>query len=255
MRAIDCLTQAVYYEAASEGLEGGRAVAQVVLNRLRHPGYPNSVCGVIYQGSMRATGCQFSFTCDGSLAKVPVRYLWARSRLIATEALAGRVFAPVSFATHYHADYVLPYWADSLDKIAVIGRHIFYRFRGSTGSKRAFAQRYASSEPSPPPPPLPELAETALGSLEADEPAPLIPDEPKVEADRIESLDVAEKAPIPANLPLQADLARGQLIIGEASPGAKPKTKLSESCEGRGASRIRPLEAEDLKVGASKEGC
>jgi spore germination cell wall hydrolase CwlJ-like protein len=107
-RALTCLTQAVYYEAASEGVDGGRAVAQVVLNRMRHPGYPASVCGVVYQGADRPTGCQFTFTCDGSLLRAPVQALWARSRKIAEEALKGRVFATVGHATHYHADYVLP---------------------------------------------------------------------------------------------------------------------------------------------------
>ena len=75
-RALTCLTQAVYYEAASEGADGGRAVAQVVLNRMRHPGYPASVCGVVYQGADRATGCQFTFTCDCSLLRTPVASLW-----------------------------------------------------------------------------------------------------------------------------------------------------------------------------------
>ena len=68
-RSLQCLTEAVYYEARSESEEGQRAVAQVVLNRVRHPAYPNSVCGVVYQGSERVTGCQFSFTCDGALGR------------------------------------------------------------------------------------------------------------------------------------------------------------------------------------------
>ena len=100
MLAIDCLSQAIYYEAASEGVDGGRAIAQVVLNRVRHPGYPNSICAVVYQGSNRTTGCQFTFTCDGSIARAPVAYLWARSRRIAAEALAGKVFMPIGHATH-----------------------------------------------------------------------------------------------------------------------------------------------------------
>ncbi|MEA3080707.1 MAG: N-acetylglucosaminyldiphosphoundecaprenol N-acetyl-beta-D-mannosaminyltransferase, partial [Sphingomonadales bacterium] len=105
-RALTCLTQAVYYEAAGEGQDGERAVAQVVLNRMHHPGYPASVCGVVYQGSERGTGCQFTFTCDGSLLRTPAPDLLARARKIAEEALAGKVFAAVGHATHYHADYV-----------------------------------------------------------------------------------------------------------------------------------------------------
>ena len=146
-RAITCLAQAVYYEAAGEGSEGQRAVAQVVLNRLHHPGFPSTVCGVVYQGGDRVTGCQFSFVCDGSMQRIPSAWLWARSREIAEEALSGKVYAPVGHATHYHADYVLPYWADSLDKSAQLGHHIFYRLRSIFGEGRAFSQRYAGSEP------------------------------------------------------------------------------------------------------------
>ena len=149
MRALDCLNQAIYYEAASESVDGQRAVAQVVLNRVRHPAYPASVCGVVYQGSERTTGCQFSFTCDGSLRRIPAASLWQRARKLAGEALAGKVFGPVGHATYYHADYVVPYWADSLDKEIQIGRHIFYRLRGKLGTRRAFDQRYRGQELAP----------------------------------------------------------------------------------------------------------
>ena len=151
-RALTCLAQTIYYEAAGEGIDGGRAVAQVVLNRVRHPGYPASICGVVYQGSDRPTGCQFTFTCDGSLLRLPEPSLWARSRKIAAEALAGRVFAPIGHATAYHADYVLPYWADSLDKVIQVGRHIFYRLRGVYGDGGSFFQRYSGIEPQLPDP-------------------------------------------------------------------------------------------------------
>jgi len=146
-RAVTCLAQAVYYEAAGEGTDGGRAVAQVVLNRLHHPGYPSTICGVVYEGADRPSGCQFSFTCDGSMQRVPIPWLWTRSREIAEQALAGKVFAPVGHATHYHADYVLPFWADSLDKSVQIGHHIFYRLPSIFGEARAFSQRYGGTEP------------------------------------------------------------------------------------------------------------
>ena len=145
-RAEECLTQAVYYEAATEPLEGMEAVAQTVLNRVRHPGYPKSVCGVVYQGSQRLTGCQFSFTCDGSLARVPNPTLWERARAVARKALNGYVLKSVGTATHYHADYVAPYWAPTLYKISTIGRHIFYRWTGPWGLPRAFTGRYAGGE-------------------------------------------------------------------------------------------------------------
>lgn len=146
-RALDCLTSAIYYEAATESDDGKRAVAQVVLNRVRHPAYPNSVCGVIFQGSERTTGCQFSYTCDGSLARRPMAAYWNRARAIAMDALAGKVFAPVGWATHYHTNYVVPYWSSSLVKAAVIGTHIFYRWTGGWGRAPAFADRHAGTEP------------------------------------------------------------------------------------------------------------
>ncbi len=145
-RALECLTSAVYYEAGNEGRDGRRAVAQVVLNRVRHPAFPASVCGVVYQGSTRATGCQFTFTCDGSLARRPSSAGWTRARDTAQAALTGAVFAPAGNATHYHADYVVPYWASSLAKNAVVGAHIFYRWSGGWGRPAAFTQRYAQRE-------------------------------------------------------------------------------------------------------------
>ena len=146
-RALDCLTAAVYYEAAIEGADGQRAVAQVVLNRLRHPAYPKTVCGVVFQGSERATGCQFTFTCDGALRRTPIPALWNRAREIAWGALSGQVFAAVGWSTHYHTDWVVPYWASSLAKATKVGTHIFYRWMGGWGRPPAFAARYAGVEP------------------------------------------------------------------------------------------------------------
>jgi spore germination cell wall hydrolase CwlJ-like protein len=134
-RAVHCLTQAIYYEAATEPVEGQRAVAQVVLNRVRHPAYPNSVCGVVYQGSERTTGCQFTFTCDGALARKPLAPIWKRANDLAQAALAGYVYKPVGWATHYHTNWVVPYWSSSLLKVAVVGTHIFYRWTGGWGTR------------------------------------------------------------------------------------------------------------------------
>ena len=139
-RAIDCLTAAVYHEARSEGADGQRAVAQVVLNRVRHPAFPSTVCGVVYQGSGRRTGCQFSFTCDGSLGRRREGHAWTRAREIAPAALGGEVYAAVGNATHYHTRAILPYWASSLRRSATVGEHIFYRWRGGAGRARAFSQ-------------------------------------------------------------------------------------------------------------------
>jgi hypothetical protein len=152
-RAIQCLTSAIYYEAASEPDAGQRAVAQVVLNRVAHPSYPNTVCGVVFQGSEMRTGCQFSFTCDGSLARKPMLAFWERARRIASEAMAGYVYAPVGLATHYHTTAIHPYWADSLAYIGTIGAHRFYRWAGAAGRPAAFNAVYAGREPIPAPHP------------------------------------------------------------------------------------------------------
>ncbi|MEO7786830.1 MAG: cell wall hydrolase [Sphingomicrobium sp.] len=146
--AITCLAQAVYYEAGQESDAGRRGVAQVVLNRVRHPAFPASVCGVVYQGSTRPTGCQFTFTCDGSLLRRPDPAGWERARKVAAAALAGEVAGSVGYATHYHANYVLPTWASTLAKSDVIGAHLFYRWKGGWGQSGSFTQGYSGHEAS-----------------------------------------------------------------------------------------------------------
>ena len=146
-RALECLASAVYYEAGSEDDAGERAVAQVVLNRVRHPAFPASICSVVYEGSTRATGCQFTFTCDGSLYRQPDLAGWRRAYTVAQQALGGYVYAPVGYATHYHANYVVPYWAPTLAKNAVVGAHIFYRWAGGWGRPAAFTKSYSGHEP------------------------------------------------------------------------------------------------------------
>ena len=147
-RALLCLTQAIYYEAGFEPMQGRRAVAQVVLNRMRHPAFPKSVCGVVYQGA-RQPVCQFSFVCDGSLYRPPAAGAWKQAEAIAEAALDGSVEKSVGAATHYHADYVAPYWAPRLAKVSAIGAHIFYRWPGAWGSTAAFTGRYVG-EPADP---------------------------------------------------------------------------------------------------------
>lgn len=149
-RALQCLTSAIYYEAANEPDDGQRAVAQVVLNRVRHPSFPNTVCGVVFQGSERA-GCQFSFACNGAMARVPAATAWARARTVAASALAGSVFAPVGLATHYHTYAVKPEWNRGLVMTGMFGAHFFHRWKGGWGTAPAFSQRYAGGEPLPGP--------------------------------------------------------------------------------------------------------
>ncbi|GAA0735479.1 cell wall hydrolase [Sphingomonas japonica] len=150
MRAIECLTTAIYYEAASEPDNGQRAVAQVILNRVRHPAFPATVCGVIYQGSDKRY-CQFSYACDGAMARRPQPAAWARARRVAVDALYGSVFAPVGLATHYHTYAVTPSWNRSLVMTAVEGAHFFHRWKGWWGTAAAFRDRYAGGEPVPGP--------------------------------------------------------------------------------------------------------
>lgn len=146
-RALDCLTATIYYEAGNESAQGKLAVAQVVLNRVRHPAFPKTVCGVVFQGSERSTGCQFTFTCDGSMGRKPAEGSWNAARMIAEAALAGKVEPMVGWATNYHANYVVPYWAPKLAKTAVIGTHIFYRMPGNVGQPGAFSGQVLATEP------------------------------------------------------------------------------------------------------------
>jgi len=123
-----CLAEAVYYEARSENVSGQLAVAEVVTNRVRDHRYPNSICEVVYQGATRTTGCQFSFTCDGSLALEPRGTHWKVARSVATQVLMNLHERRTGDATHYHANYVSPIWRTGLVRTERIGVHIFYRF-------------------------------------------------------------------------------------------------------------------------------
>jgi spore germination cell wall hydrolase CwlJ-like protein len=145
-RAIQCLATAVLYEAGDDAA-GQTAVAQVVLNRVRHPAFPATVCGVVYQGSQRKTGCQFTFTCDGSLLRRTMNQpSWQRARSVAESALSGHVDATVGLATHYHTNWVYPYWSPSLRKLAQVGTHLFFGWPGSWGAQGAFAKAYRGHE-------------------------------------------------------------------------------------------------------------
>jgi hypothetical protein len=146
-RAIACLAAAEVYEAGDDAA-GEKAVAQVVLNRLRHPAFPKTVCGVVFQGAERSTGCQFTFTCDGALDRwKPSHAAWDRARDIASKALDGMVDKAVGYATHYHTDWVVPYWSASLDKIARVGAHLFFRWSGWWGTPPAFNRHVDGDEP------------------------------------------------------------------------------------------------------------
>ena len=249
-RAIECLAQAVYYEAASESIDGQRAVAQVVLNRMRHPGYPSTVCGVVYQGSQRVMGCQFTFTCDGSLLRRPNTSMFGIAHRIAIEALAGRVFAPVGHATNYHADYVLPYWASALDKQVQIGRHIFYRLKGSLGSKGAFGQRYAGQEPNIASQPTMVLTGEAIG----------LPIDPLAAGLGIPATNDRPPNPIIAadsivRGPIAADSHSSGLKIDDGAPVASKKAATkARDCVSDGSTKLVPSAPNDLRS-TSKTAC
>jgi spore germination cell wall hydrolase CwlJ-like protein len=248
-RAVTCLAQAAYYEASGEGVDGERAVAQIVLNRVHHPGFPSTVCGVVYQGGDRATGCQFSFVCDGSMQRVPVPALWTRSREIAEQALAGKVFAPVGHATHYHADYVLPYWADSLDKSVQLGHHIFYRLRSIYGDSRAFSQRYGGTEPQvrvpgaavviPPAAVTQQLANALI-------------------SDGVEGLskNIEKASPTPHSA-LLVDSSSGTLLADSGGAGQGDREpKSSGDCQtSADRKQLTPLSADNVRASADNKGC
>ena len=146
-RATRCLTDAIYYEAGDQSVEGQRAVAQVVLNRVRDPNFPKSVCGVVYEGWRRKTGCQFSFACDGSLHRRPASTaLWRRMRPLAVAALNGYVVPEVGAATHYYATYVTPTWLTSVATVTQIGQHIFCAWKGHAGLPSALTAAYRGGE-------------------------------------------------------------------------------------------------------------
>ena len=122
---VECLTQAIYYEARNESEAGQAAVAEVVLNRSRHRAYPKSVCQVVYQRNSRT--CQFTFTCDGSIGRRAVNPVsWARAERIARDVYEGRSAQLPKNSVNYHANYVRPSWGSRLARVRQIGAHIFY---------------------------------------------------------------------------------------------------------------------------------
>lgn len=176
--ARDCLALAALAEAgASEA--GQRAVMQVVLNRVRHPAFAHTVCGAVFEGSERSAGCQFTFTCDGALARRYGEAAWMVARERAEQALKGYVFAAVGTATHYHTDWVYPAWSPQLLKIAQIETHLFFRWPGYWGSRGAARMTYRGGEPA-----LAQLAgwqqDQLPGKAIAPPPAPLPSDTPRI---------------------------------------------------------------------------
>lgn len=159
--AQDCLAAAMLYEAGDDA-RGQFAVGQVVINRARHPAFPKSICSVVFQGSERVTGCQFTFTCDGALSRRYSDAAWNRAQSNASQMLSGKVAAEVGLATHYHTNWVRPYWSDTLDKIAIVDTHLFFRWPGYWGTPPAF--RHAVSGIDAPVAKLATISATHRGS-------------------------------------------------------------------------------------------
>ena len=156
-RDLDCLATAVYYEARGESAAGQAAVAQVVLNRARHPAFPKTICGVVYQGASRAAGCQFSFTCNGAMRRAKEPGAWERARQVAARALGGYVMADVGLATNFHVVRLGRVWGGRMVRIGRVGGHVFYRMDGR-------GQRAA---PAPPSTGLAQSAVPAAAAVEA----------------------------------------------------------------------------------------
>lgn len=229
--ARDCLALAAMAEAGSSD-PGQRAVIQVVLNRARHPAFANTVCGVVFEGSERSTGCQFSFTCDGSLSRQYEPTSWAAARSRADQALKGYVFASVGNATHYHTDWVFPWWSPKLHKIAQIETHLFLRWPGHWGTVRAWRKSYGGSEPSfaalmarpqaaAPLPGLTDLPATNFGPVTMP---PLPSDTPKVTGG-----DVVMRLPT----------GKANFVTVSPAAGAESALAMARSlCSGEGSCRV-----------------
>ena len=144
--ALDCLTDAVYYEARGESDRGQAAVAQVVLNRVRRAGFPKSVCGVVFQGAA-VHACQFSFVCDGAMSQGRETAAWRRARSVARRALDGVVMEEVGDATNFHVARLGQIWGSGLVKVAQVGAHVFYKLTGHGTFVARAAGEHVSSPP------------------------------------------------------------------------------------------------------------
>jgi spore germination cell wall hydrolase CwlJ-like protein len=254
-RATDCLAAAVLYEAGDDA-DGQRAVAQVVLNRARHPAFPSSVCGVVFQGSERRTGCQFTFTCDGAMRRRYSDGAWARAQGIAIAALNGDVDRRVGLSTHYHTDWVRPYWSPSLDKLAQVGTHLFFRWRGYWGTPGAFRSGGGALEPligrmaalSPAHAGAPDAAlalvpvdaldEAEIAAASAAAVRRVIPQAERRLGDTI--ILTLERSQTPDSFPAMAEAACGGrgycVVMGWTNPGLAPETEAMSDLQRRAMS-------------------
>ena len=209
-RELECLADAVYYEARGETPSGQAAVAQVVMNRVRHPAFPKSICGVVFQGAYHRTGCQFSFACDGSMRHARDVGAWNRARKIAARALAGDIANQVGSATHFHTTSVSPVWGPRLMRVAQVGMHIFYRF-GRHGASTARV------------PSVDDIAPSEIATLTADGKPPVVYAASAL--GRVEQVSGGQGGPIgPAPEPASAPIATAvKALVPAAEKAAGPK--------------------------------
>ncbi|WP_312161877.1 cell wall hydrolase [Phenylobacterium sp.] len=203
-RELECLTQAVYFEARGETPAGQAAVAQVVLNRVRHPAFPKSVCGVVFQGAGKRVGCQFSFACDGSMRRGRETAAWQRAQKVASRALSGGVMASIGDATHFHTTNVAPNWGPRLVRTAEVGMHVFYRFGGGRTTPKAEDRvLYASYAATPAPASIEVSGDMRAALLKGERQADAA-DAPKADrqAELVREADSAKTAPklLPVNV-------------------------------------------------------
>lgn len=129
-KEMQCLATAIYFEARGEAYRGQVAVAQVVMNRVKHRLYPSTICGVVFQNQSKRNACQFSFACDGIPERINEPKPWKQAQEIAKGVVDGNLYlTEVGFATHYHATYVYPHWAPRMKKLTKVGLHVFYQFK------------------------------------------------------------------------------------------------------------------------------
>ena len=127
-REVRCMATAIYFEARGETVRGQIAVGQVIMNRVRSDFYPNTICGVVFQGQWNKNACQFSFACDGATDMPKEKEEWATALDVAKQVISGKAYlTDIAEATHYHAYYVHPDWRRDVIRIKQIGVHIFYK--------------------------------------------------------------------------------------------------------------------------------
>ena len=219
----DCLTQAVYYEARGEGTDGMRAVAQVILNRVRHPAYPKTICGVVYQGAYQHVSCQFSFVCNGAMSGPLEAWAWRRAKSVAEAALGGYVMSGVGTATSFHTTGVNPGWSGTMDRVAQIGSHIFYQFRGR-GSHIGGGDNVMPSDAVPN---VTQVQADVPADATGDNAATPTPDGDNATTQVLNAVSRAQSMPKPVTVSAQITGKSAKDIIAEVSLPAPTPTRTS----------------------------